>query len=544
MLRHSHAERFRKAAQIEYDAIENRDIWQIVNRLDENQQIISLKWVFIYKTDSNDYLIKYKVRIVIRDDLQMIDSQNVYAITLISKVFRILMTLVAAFNLKTRQLNAINAFLNAHNDELIYCQMSDDYRLDEKIIKVIRALYEQRKSFLLWLRMLITKCIQLRLFFISEKSCLFINRNEIFMFFYVDDIVFAYRVDREHAAELLISKLKDIFEMRNLDTLKFFLKMRVIQQSDEIYLMQDAYVEKLIKEYEIFITERMTSSISLLYQFLISYDENVDSDRVHVYKQKMKSICYLVIITRSDMIKIAFKLAKFLINLDLYHLIAIDHCIKYMHSIRYLIIKFDAVEREKLIIHIDINPNLSINSNAINQIDFISNKHVFEASVDASFANEKNRRSDEDYTFKLFEELIDWTARKQVIISTSITEIELLAMLHADKEFIWWIHLFEKLKFNLDQKMIIYNDNLQTIRLLISKIAKMNTKLRHVDIAQCWLRQSIQQEKIDVEYLSTAHMMTDEMIKLLLSQRHKQFIQQWELMNVKSLMNDQLEISR
>jgi hypothetical protein len=47
------------------------------------------------------------------------------------------MTLVAAFNLKTRQLNAINAFLNAHNDELIYCQMSDDYRLDEKVIKII-----------------------------------------------------------------------------------------------------------------------------------------------------------------------------------------------------------------------------------------------------------------------------------------------------------------------------------------------------------------------------------------------------------------------
>jgi hypothetical protein len=59
------------------------------------------------------------------------------------------MTLVAAFNLKTRQLNAINAFLNAHNDELIYCQMYDDYRLDEKVIKIIQALYEQRKSSLL-----------------------------------------------------------------------------------------------------------------------------------------------------------------------------------------------------------------------------------------------------------------------------------------------------------------------------------------------------------------------------------------------------------
>jgi hypothetical protein len=70
MLRHSYAEDFRKAAQIKYEAIENRDIWQIVNRSkNENQQIILLKWVFTYKTDSNDYLIKYKARIVIRSDL-------------------------------------------------------------------------------------------------------------------------------------------------------------------------------------------------------------------------------------------------------------------------------------------------------------------------------------------------------------------------------------------------------------------------------------------------------------------------------------------
>jgi hypothetical protein len=225
------------------------------------------------------------------------------------------------------------------------------------------------------------------------------------MFFYVDDIVFAYRADRKHAAELLINKLKDIFEMRNLDTLKFFLRMRVIQRPDVIYLVQDAYAEKLIKKYEISINQKISTSFS--FQSLTQYERNVDPDRVHAYRQKVRSICYPVIITKSDMIKAAFKLAEFLTNLDLYHLIAIDHCIRYMHSIRYLIIKFDVVEREELIIQTDINPNLSINSNAINQTDFISNKHVFEASVDASFANKKSRRSDKDYTFKLFEELID-----------------------------------------------------------------------------------------------------------------------------------------
>jgi hypothetical protein len=57
-------------------------------------------------------------------------------------------------------------------------------------------------------------------------------------------------------------------------------------------------------------------------------------------------------------------------------------------------------------------------------------------SVDAFFANKKNRRSDEDYIFKLFDDLIDEAARKQVIILTSIIEAKLLAMLHVEKEFI------------------------------------------------------------------------------------------------------------
>jgi hypothetical protein len=326
-------------------------------------------------------LIKYKVRIVIRSDLQIINSQNVYAITLISKIFRILMTLITAFNLKTRQLNAINAFLNAHNHELIYCQMSDDYKLDDKIIKIIRAFYEQRKSSLLWLRMLITKCFEMKLRLISRESCLFINRNEIFMFFYVDDIVFAYRVDKKHAVELLINKLKNIFEMRNLDTLKFFLDVRIIQNRETkiVYLMQNVYAEKLIKKHEISINQK-TSSISLSYQSLILYEKDVDSDRVYVYKQKVRSICYLAIIIRSNITKVAFKWTEFLTNSDLYHLIIADHCIRYLHAIRNLKIKFDVSKNEKLIIQID------------------SNKHVFETSIDASFINENDRRSDEDYT--------------------------------------------------------------------------------------------------------------------------------------------------
>jgi hypothetical protein len=88
--------------------------------------------------------------------------------------------------------------------------------------------------------------------------------------------------------------------------------------------------------------------------------------------------------------------------------------------------------------------------------------------------------------------------------------------------------------------MTLYNDNLQTIRLLISEIAKVDTKLRHVDVAQCWLRESVQRGILKVDYLFTAKMTADEMTKMLSSQKHKElhkeFIKQLGLVNTKHLV--------
>jgi hypothetical protein len=99
-------------------------------------KITPLKWVFTYKTDSNDFLLKFKARIVVREDLQMINNaQNVYAATLTSKIFRMLMIMMTAYELKTRQLNAVNAFLNAINDDVVYCYMPDDYKQSGKVLE-------------------------------------------------------------------------------------------------------------------------------------------------------------------------------------------------------------------------------------------------------------------------------------------------------------------------------------------------------------------------------------------------------------------------
>jgi hypothetical protein len=127
---------------------------------------------------------------MICDDLQKINNaQNVYVTTFVLKIFRMMMTFVVDFHFKIKQLNAVNVFLNVFNDEKIYCHMLNEYKQLKKILKLFRVLYDQRKLSLLWLRILIDKCIKFELNFIFNEFCLFSNDNEILMFFYVNDIV-------------------------------------------------------------------------------------------------------------------------------------------------------------------------------------------------------------------------------------------------------------------------------------------------------------------------------------------------------------------
>jgi hypothetical protein len=52
----------------------------------------------------------------------------------------------------------------------------------------------------------------------------------------------------------------------------------------------------------------------------------------------------------------------------------------------------------------------------------------------------------------LFDDMIDWTVKKQLIVSIFIIEAKFFSMLHIDKKLIWWIHFFQKLKFDSNQK--------------------------------------------------------------------------------------------
>lgn len=179
--------------------------------------------------------------------------------------------------------------------------------------------------------------------------------------------------------------------------------------------------------------------------------------------------------TRPDAAKAASKLWEFLVNPGPEHLEAANHCLRYLLGTKFLGIMFSA----------DGGGELMIQAPPAENSQASVPKHIFEGTADASFANDLDRRSVEGFTFKLFGGLIDWASRKQLTVSISTTEAELISLLHAGKQVIWWTNLFQKLRFDPGHDIIIYNDNLQTIRILNAEIDRTDTKLRHVDVAQC-----------------------------------------------------------
>lgn len=84
------------------------------------------------------------------------------------------------------------------------------------------------------------------------------------------------------------------------------------------------------------------------------------------------------------------------------------------------------------------------------------------------------------YIFKLFGGPIDWKSSKQRTVTKSTTEAELLLLSHAASEAIYWERFFLQDGFDVNEKLALQCDNLQTTGLMTKSAPMLATKLKHV----------------------------------------------------------------
>lgn len=410
------------------------------------------------------------------------------------------MALVAAFDLETRQYDAVNAFVNSPIDEPTYCKPPDGWTGPNPILLLLlKALYGLKQSPALWYRHFSQTVIELGLEPIPGIDCLLKNEYLI-LFFFVDDIVVTYQAKHGKQVDEFQAKLFKIYEMRYLGPLEWFLGIHITRDrpSRRLWLCQSSYIDKIIAKYNISMRSRHPGA-PLPSEELVKSTTQATQQEIFAYQQRVGSINFPAVITRADIANAASKLSQFLTNPSKHHIACSDQTFLYLGHTRDYSIVFDG--------------------------RVIDLRQIFLASSDASFGNDLDtRQSSQGYAFKLFNGIIDWKASKQKTVTTSSTEAELLAISSTAKETMWWTRFFEAINFEPGHDIFIQCDNKQTIRAFTSDTAKFTTKLRHVDIHRHWLRQEVQSNRISIEWVPSTEILADGLTKSLPPQRHKEFV--------------------
>ncbi|KAJ5256521.1 hypothetical protein N7478_012625 [Penicillium angulare] len=508
MIKHPIAEGFLAACAKEIRSLQEKSTFTVTNRpKDVSKQVLPLRWVFAYKFDQDGYLQKLKARICVRGDQEMITHEDKRAVTLAARAARVIFALVAAFNLDLRQRDAVTAFLNSTLPTETYTKMPEGFEQMGMCWKLNRALYGLRISPKLWQQEASRVLVKLGLTPVPEDPCVFTTRG-IIVFFYVDDFIIASHPSVREKARQLEKNLEAHWELTDHGEAEWFLNIRIVRDRklQKLWLCQDAHISSMAARYHL--TDRPPVFTPLPVEEMMPFDGTATAADIKLYQGKVGSIQYPTSITRPDAAKAAAKLSQFLRNPGPQHHRAVDRLICYLYSTRYLALQYG----EK------------------------GGMESVEIASDASFADNQDRRSSAGYICQVYGGPVDWKATKQPTVTTSTTEAELLGLSDAARSLQWWKRFLGRISFEPSQTITLRCDNQQTVTLLNSEHAKIDTKLRHVDIHGHWLRQEIREGRINIKWVPTAKMAADGLTKILPRKKHEEFVRTLRMEDIKHLI--------
>lgn len=486
----------------------------------KGQRVLSCMWVFTYKTDKHGHLQKCKARLVVCGNQQEKNALPTRATTLASMSFRALMAIAAEHDLELEQMDAVNAFVNCELDEVVYMRMPPGYEKYGRVLRLKKALYGLRRSPLLWQRVLTKSLQELGFHPVPQEPCI-MTKGSVMVFFFVDDIIWAYKKADKEIAKEATEGLKLRYKMTQLGEPKWFLGIHILRnrRNRTIWLTQDAYIDKIAHKFSIQLDGKVPPT-PIGPEELLKSETQATKKSIEVYQQKVGSILFAALSTRPDIAFAVSRLARHNLNPSEVHHRAADRVIQYIYSTRSFALRLGNNDQENT-----------------EQIE------TFIGSSDASFAdNTEDRKSSQGYVLRLYGGPIAWKASKQTTVTTSSTEAELVAASEAAKEMIAAGRLLNSLEVKLNEPLHLEIDNRQTIRLLVEESAKLTTQLRHVDIYQHWLRQQVQSSRIKVRWVESKDMVADGMTKALPKVRHTEFLRQLRIEDIRSRIGNEAKL--
>lgn len=267
---------------------------------------------------------------------------TIWAITLITTIFKILLIFIAKFDFEILQMNVVNIFVYVNLNEIMYMKMLFEYKKQGKVLLLNKTLYELKRFSIFWQKKFANEFKKFEFDFILQESCI-VFRNDIICFFFVDDIVWTFRKNRRNEVMSVIQILFKIFTIEILEKLKWFFEMYIIRNciKEFLWIFQNAYIEKIC-EVLMFIIFRFSFTFMKIIKLQpMTNDEKISNNSRILYQKKVEFILFAIIFIRPNVAFVIFKYVQFNQMLNWKHYYVANRVIQYLYNIQIYCICYE-----------------------------------------------------------------------------------------------------------------------------------------------------------------------------------------------------------
>ena len=146
-----------------------------------------------------------------------------------SAIQKLLLAIIAIFNLEVKQIDVVTAFLNSITKDTIYIKLLDGYKDRDLVCLLLQVLYRLKQSLRLQQQTLQTKLAKLGFYLSTSNNYIYSTKEglkDIIIITYVNNFLLI-RLDITKIQKLK-TQLGNIFQIKDLGLCSYFLSLQII----------------------------------------------------------------------------------------------------------------------------------------------------------------------------------------------------------------------------------------------------------------------------------------------------------------------------
>lgn len=495
-LQSKHKDKWKAAMQLELKTLQEQGTWHLVER-PAGRTVVSNKWVFKIKRNTDGAIDRFKARLVARGFTQRhgLDYGETFSPVVRGDTVRTLFAVIQLRRLTMSQVDVTGAYLYGDLDDDIYMEEPEGFESasDGSVVcKLRKSIYGLKQSARQWNKKFTDVLHTVGLKQTKSDSCLFTNDcHSLFFALYVDDGLIA-STDKS-AINSLIHKLSSCFTVTVGDA-KTFIGLQVERESsNHLLIHQESYIKRLLHQFAMTDCKPVSTPMDASSKLSVVDDEHVKDGNSFPYRQLVGSLMYLSVCTRPDISYAVSMLAQFFDRATEKHWGAAKRVLRYLSGTAKLGIRFGGRN---------------------------SGGHLYGFS-DADLGGcPETVKSRSGVVFMLNNGPITWMSKKQTTVATSTCNSEFIAAFEATKQAVWLRRLVADFGLAPKGPTPISVDN-QSAIFLIKNPHSSHKNSKHFEIAHAYSQEQYAKKVISVHYVESDEQIADILTKPLVPVRFR-----------------------